>query len=103
MAGPMSLLQEVAKTFSAHRQNTFDEPIIGFDPSRVSPNELYKLESAFGPHGQSAKRSQKFVTDRTTKPTACIPTRTSIILPKFRVDVVIALNNIAKCGGGFVE
>jgi hypothetical protein len=51
MPGPMPLLQEVAKTFSAHRQNTLDESIIGFDLSRVSPNELYKLESAFGPHG----------------------------------------------------
>jgi len=25
--------------------------VVGFDPSRVAPDDLFQLESAFGPHG----------------------------------------------------
>jgi hypothetical protein len=25
--------------------------VVGFDPSRVAPDEVFQLESAFGPHG----------------------------------------------------
>src|SRR5262245_9444269 len=40
-------------------ENLLKKDVVGFDLSRLPPDELYKLESAFGPHGPEIERRIK--------------------------------------------